>query len=194
MTSKPAILAATLAASLFLPACSSDKKSSGDDTGPKYAQRSSKSNWSDKHRSSFEKQAGKAEKTKSVKTGSFHTSNYTAAKSAGGMDKQYRSKDYSQGDKKDKSFEKSYSGTKESKLGSEQYKTSGSHLADQKSHDEGRMNHDAGKSFSSGSESYKTNSDAIGSKASQNAQKSKGVQTGKPSYTEDEVRGLLNKG
>jgi hypothetical protein len=79
-------------------------------------------------------------------------------------------------------------------MGSEKYKTSESHLAEQKNHDEGRMSHDTSKSFSGSSESYQTHGDAIGSHATQNAQKSKGVQTGKPSYSEDEVRALLNKG
>lgn len=189
----PVARLALIFAAAALCACSSSdsKGKSRDDTGPKYAQRSSRSNWSDKHRSSFEKQAEKQEKTKGVKTNSFHTQEYTNTKSAGGMNKKYHSKDFSQSDKKDSSLEKSFSGAKqESHLGSEQYKTSESRFDNQKNQDSGRMEHDSGKSYTESSRSYRTGTDAVGTTALQHVQKSK---SSKGSYTEEEVRALLNK-
>ena len=190
-------LAAVTMVAAALCACSSSgsgsdsKKKSDSDTGPKYAQRSKISNWGDKHRSSFEKQAKDAEKTKSVRTGSFHTGSEYHAKNVAASqttDKKYHGKEFAQSDKKDNNFEKSFSGSHETnRMGTESYKTSESHFGDKKSHENGRE-------FNGGSQVFKTKQDVQAADAGEKSQAPKIIKNQKPGYTEAEVRAMLNKG
>ena len=180
-------------AGVSLCACSSSdsgSKKSSSETGPKYAERSKKSNWSPKHRSTFEKQAQEAEKNKTVKAGSFHTGRnfHTNEVSSSTTDKKYKGKDFAQSDKKNSSFEKSYQGANEkNRMGSESFKTSESSMNDKKSSQSGRE-------FSGSSQTFKTKDDTQAANAGKKPQEPKIIENRKPGYTEDEVRAMLNKG
>jgi hypothetical protein len=160
------------------------------ETGPKYAQRSKTSNWSDKHRSSFEKQAQEAEKNKTVKTGLFHTGGdyHTKMVSEATTDKKFHGKEFAQSGKKDTQLNKTFHNTKESDpMASKNFKTTESHQFEKKAHDDGRM-------FAGNDKTFATKSDVRAANAATKTQKPKIIENGKPGYTEDEVRAMLNKG
>ncbi len=76
--------------------------------------------------------------------------------------------------------------TESNRMGTESFKTSESNLADKKSHDNGR-------DFNGGSQVFKTKNDVQAADASAKTQQPKIIKNQKPSYTEDEVRAMLNK-
>ncbi len=221
MTSKISIPIAAALAVFALASCSSDKGKSKEtaDSGSHESHDSSNGHkkFSDRisasvkhpetHRSSFEKQA-LASRDSDLQAKSFHTKDYAGKTASESMDKKFTSKEFTGSDKKDKEldkkddhYNKSFAGAeKTDNLGAKEFDASKSKskMADQTSHDAVKAATEGSKSFNGRSKSYSTKSDSVTTNALNTAvdksAKNKKIDPGKPAYSEDEVRALLNKG
>lgn len=166
-----------------LAGCSHAPKKS--ETGPRLAERLGK--WDMNKHSAFEKELLTDKKFKGLKTGPFHTRDYTGTKNCTAFKGDYQTKGFQQSSKissvADKSF---HDAKKDSGLASSQFKTKESSM-DQKT------SRDADKKFSGTDKTYQTKEVRDATASLKKKSHPVMVDTGKPSYTEDEVRGLLNK-
>ncbi|MEI6537729.1 MAG: hypothetical protein WCN98_20460 [Verrucomicrobiaceae bacterium] len=169
--------------SLGIGGCSHPQKNTKPE--PRLAERLGK--WDMTKRSSFEKAFQADQPVKGVKTGSFHTANYNGTKDFTSANGAYRTKDFQQGSKSSNVTDKSFKGAKDDKqLANAQYKTTESRM-NQKASKEGAKN------FAGSDKAYQTKDEREAAKSMKKNNHPVMVDTGKPSYTEDEVRGLLNK-
>ncbi len=163
--------------------CAHQQKDGG--TGPRLAERLSK--WDMTKHSSFEKELSATKSNKVFKAGAFRTSEYKGAKDFAGASSAYRTKDFQQASKTSNAADKSFrDAKKDSGLASSEFKTKQSSM-DQKT------SRDAGKNFTDSDKTYQTKDERDATKALKKKSHPVMVDTGKPTYTEDEVRGLLNK-
>ncbi len=166
-----------------LSGCAHKQKDSG--TGPRLAERLGK--WDMNKKSSFEKELYATKSSKVIKTGPFRTTEFKGTKGFTGACDSYRTKDFQQSSKTSSVADKIFSDAKkDSNLAQSQFKTKESSF-DQKT------SRDAGKKFADTDKTYQTKDEREATKALKKKSHPVMVDTGKPSYTEDEVRGLLNK-
>lgn len=166
-----------------LSGCAHKQKDSG--TGPRLAERLGK--WDMNKKSSFEKELYATKSSKVIKTGPFRTTEFKGTKDFTGAGDSYRTKNFQQASKTSSVADKTFpDAKKDSSLGSSQFKTKQSSF-DQKT------SRDAGKKFTDTDKTYQTKDEREAAKALKKKSHPVMVDTGKPSYTEDEVRGLLKR-
>ncbi len=166
-----------------LAGCAHKQKDGG--TGQRLAERLSK--WDMNKKSSFEKELYATNSSKVIKTGPFRTTEYKGTKDFAGASGSYGAKEFNQSKKRSNAADKSFlDAKKDSRLASSQFKTKESSM-DQKT------SRDADKNFASSDKTFKTKDERDATNALKKKSHPVMVDTSKPSYTEDEVRGLLNK-
>ena len=175
----------------LLGACSSASKKQRSDFGPTYRERLAEADKAMKKsdfskRSTFEKQLTDATTTKKFKTSDYHAKDVKIDKKFHGTDEAFKTKGFAQADKTSKTSAFHDADTK-SRLAGGLFHTKNSRMADEKSRD-------ATKSFAGGKNEFATRENRAGKKALDKDSKPKILDPDKPTYTEDEVRRLLNKG
>ena len=182
---------------LVAGACSSSKKTSRSEYGPTYRERMSeftrsmkqKDFWSsDKtKRSQFEKELATSTTEKKFKTGDFHAKDAKLDKKFHGTDDTFKTKGFAMADKTNKTAGKSFhDADAKNRMASEQFRTKDSRMAAEK-------NRNGEKMFASGGKEFSTRENREGTKAIEKNKKPVILDPEKPSYTEEDVKRLLNK-
>jgi hypothetical protein len=170
---------------LFLVSCSSTSKEETDN-GPRLAERLGK--WDTTKRSSFEKQMKASGVDKDYKTAKFKEKEFSGNKVFNtGKKDGFKTKDFSQAEKQNRSAQQIFSGADDrNRMSDGAFKTQDSSFADKKSFS-------ADKTSSMADDTFETRSDPVTRKALETSKRPYIEEFGKPGYTEDEVRGILNK-
>jgi hypothetical protein len=139
-------------------------------------------------RSSFEKQTPKIATGRNYKASAFNAREAPGMKKFSGTDSAYRAKDFAGAGKNSRAAQKAAPETADqSRLGARQFPVSESRLS-------AKPSTDGGKSFTQGGETFATGQNRIGAKALEKNKKPVILPPEKPTYSEDEVKRLLNKG
>lgn len=176
----------SLAMFVLLSSCASDDKPKSDYAGLKWEQRINRQMKDPNSISSpFQREVFQA--SRSVKTQEFRAHQYQGKKGFSGADDRFKAGTFAQAGKASHAAGQTFSGADDqSKMGSTAFKTSQSQY-------DGKANRNAGKASSMADDTYNTAPNPAALKA---ASKSKRplIQDQKPSYSEEEVRKILNKG
>jgi hypothetical protein len=180
-------------AALCLAACSSSKAPKRSEFGPTYEERMNGMDNVIKGkdysmRSSFEKQIPKNSTEKGYKTSTFNTKETAGIKKFSGAENAYHSKSFFGADKKSRTEQKlAREAEAQNKLASRLFRTPDSRF-------NVKSSPDGGKTFTQGNETFATGENRAGTKALEKNKKPVILDPDKPTYSEDEVKRLLNKG
>lgn len=178
---------------LCLAACSSSKDPKRSEFGPTFQERMGAMDKviKDKDysmRSSFEKQMPKVATEKGFKASSFNARDAPGMKKFAGADNAHRAKDFAEAGKSSRTAQKAAPETGEqSRLGSRLFPTSESRL-------NAKSSPAGAKSFAQGGEAFSTGENRAGTEALEKNKKPVVLDPEKPTYSEEEVKRLLNKG
>jgi len=178
---------------LWLAACSSSKDPKRSEFGPTFEERMGVMDKviKDKDysmRSSFEKQMPKIASDKSYKGSAFKAREAPGIKKFSGTDNAYRSKNFAESGKYSRAETKvAPEAGDQNKLASRLFPAPESRL-------NAKASADGAKSFAQGSEAFPAGENRTGTKALEKNKKPVILGPDKPTYTEDEVKRLLNKG
>ena len=184
---------AGLVITLFASSCSSSGSSKKEGTtrtdasGQRLAQRLGK--WDTTKRSSFDKHRSAGETSKDYKTREFNQSkDYAGAKKQFNSGKDgFKTKSFAQSNKKSRAADKTFAGAgKKNRMAGQKFETSESRFSNQ-------ANRDSDKRSSMEGDVFRTQENRETQKAMASNKRPYIEQTQKPGYTEDEVKGLLNK-
>ncbi len=185
-----------LLALLALTQCSSDdagsKKSEKSEFGPTYKERMAAAdralfNSDFSQRSSFEKKSPTMKTDKAFRTDKYNPKAFTQTKAFYSGKDEVKEKDFAQSDKKSNIGNKEFSGSdKESKLADETFNTKDSRFS-------GQENRFSGKASRMGDDVYSTRAEPDAKKAMEKSERPYIRESRNPSYSEAEVRSLLNK-
>ncbi len=166
-----------------LAGCAHKQKDGG--TGPRLAERLGK--WDMNKHSAFEKELVTDKKYNTMKTGPFKTREFTGSKEFTASKGAYQTKDFQQASKSSDAANKSFRDSKkDSELAKSQFKTKESSMGQ-------KTSRDADKNFTGSDKTFQTKEERTAAESLKKKSHPVMIDTGKPSYTEDEVRGLLNK-
>jgi len=175
---------------LTLAACSSSKDNNAENTRvkkdePRLAQRLG--NFDKTKRSSFDNHRSATGVSGDYKTGMFRRKEYKGKKEFNSGKDGFKTKNFAQSDKKSKVADKSFSGANDvSSMADDKFKTSESRFSGQESSS-------ADKRFRMEDDVFRTREDPVAHKAQSTNRRPFIEQTQNPGYTENEVKGLLNK-
>lgn len=178
---------------LCLAACSSSKDPKRSEFGPSYQERyeATKKIITGKDytmRSSFEKQIPKNSTEKTYKASTFKAKEAAGVKKFSGTDNAYHAKDFTGAGKKSRTEQKvAREAADQNKLASRLFRTPDSRF-------DVKASSDGGKSFTQGGETFATGENRAASKELEKNKKPVILGPEKPTYSEDEVKRLLNKG
>jgi hypothetical protein len=142
-------------------------------------------------RSAYEKQIPKGT---SEKTSFFGTRNVSGLKMFSSTKNSYQAKAFSQADKKNHTeLQTAREAKEQSKMAAQMFRTPDSRYESQVSHFESQTSHESGKTFARGNETFATRDNHAAAKALEKNKKPVIVDQDKPTYTEDDVKRLLNK-
>lgn len=181
------------AAAVFLGACSSPKTAQHGEYGPTFRERMSVMDKIIKHndfsmRSSFEKEMPKTSlggKTYSAKT--YHTNEVAGIGNYAGAGSTFHVKDFSESGRKNRAQEEVFAESgRENPLASRLFRTSESSYND-------KASPEAGKTFTNSGKSFATRENRAAAAEMAKNKKPVILDQDKPTYSEDEVKRLLNK-
>ncbi|MCE9518850.1 MAG: hypothetical protein K8R87_04710 [Verrucomicrobia bacterium] len=178
---------------IFLAACSSSKKPKRSEFGPTYNERLSTAEKAMKNsnsavRSSFERQIPKSTADKSYTASTYHAKYASGLKKFSNSDSTYQSKDFSEAGKKNSIDHKNAREMEaQNKLASRLFRTPDSRFDTKTSPDDK-------KAFNQSDGTFKTGENQIGTKEMEKNTKPVILGPEKPTYSEDDVKRLLNKG
>ncbi len=187
-----ALLVALLVA-LGVTACSSSKTSKGSEFGPTFKERMSVMDKVIKNkdytvRSSFEKEMPKGTIDKTYKVSTFKTKEAAGIKPFAGAGNTYHVKEFAEGGKKDRSETKAArEGDEKSRLASRMF-----HVPDPRF--EAKTSSDATKSYTQGAATFATRENPVYTKELKKNKKPVMIKEDPKTYSEDDVKRLLNKG
>lgn len=138
-------------------------------------------------RSPFEKHVQRMQADRSFSTSSFHTRSYQGGGRFSGADDTFKAGSFAQSDKTSAAGARTFSGADDqSRLGGSTFSTSQSRLG-------GKTSSSAGKTSPLADDTFKTEGNPAVLKAASNIKVPLIQDLGPPSYTEDEVRRILQK-
>ena len=178
---------------LCLAACSSPKAPKRSEFGPSYKERYDAmvnviKNKDDSMRSSFEKSIPKSTTEKSYKASAFNAKDAAGMKKFSGTDSAYGAKDFAGAGKKSRIEAKTAREAEErNRLASQMFRTPDNRF-DAKASPEG------GKTFTQGNGTFATRENRAGTKELEKNKKPVMQEPDKSTYSEDDVKRLLNKG
>lgn len=182
----PAVLSACLT---LLSACSSSGNSSSTSSGSSdktLAERTGK--WDMSKRSGFERTAKTVKTDKQFRTGSnYRTTSYKGKTQYNSGKKEIKEKSFSQANKKNRSQNESFSGA------NDRFSQRDTTFKTNQSRDDGRLSRDDSRVSSYSGDTYRTFDNRMGTRAMQTSERPYIQEMGNAGYTEDQVKGILNK-
>jgi hypothetical protein len=180
-------------AGALLAGCSSPSQTRRGEFGPTFRERMAdvdrvlkKSDFS--KRSAFEKEITDPATGKKFKTGDYHAKDVKIEKKFRGADEAFNAKGFAQAEKASKIDDKAFQGAEaRSRLADGQFRTKDNRMAGEKSRE-------GTKDFAGGAGVFATRENREGRKAIDKNKKPVIIDSDKPTYSEEEVKRLLNKG
>lgn len=178
---------------ILLAACSSSKTPKRSEFGPSYKERLSAAEKAMKNsdlsmRSSFEKEIPKSMTNKSYKASAYNAKDATGIKRFSGADSAYHSRDFSGAGKNDPAGNKiTREMEAQNKLASRMFRAPDSQF-------DTKVNHDDKKTFNKSGKTFMTHENLTGTKEMEKNKKPVILEPERPTYSEDDVKRLLNKG
>lgn len=171
---------------ILCSSCASKDKAKTDYAGLKWEQRINKQMKDPQSISSpFQKQVYNA--ARSVKTQNFKAGDYNGKKGFSGADDRFKAGTFAQADKTSPAARQTFSGADDrNRMGDSTFKTAQSQY-------DGRASRESGRASSMADDVFKTSANHEAKKASENSKRPL-IQDKQPSYSEEEVRKILNKG